>query len=163
MDHQIRRMRDDDMEALVALSLRAWEPVFASFAQVLGPTVFARLYPDWRAGQRETVTGICAAPSTAAVLVAEADGAVAGFLAYGLKSADAERTGEVELLAVDPAFQNRGIGAALNAQALAEMAAAGMQLAVAATGGDPGHAAARRSYEKAGYTGLPLMRYYKAL
>jgi hypothetical protein len=38
-----------------------------------------------------------------------------------------------------------------------------MQLAVVGTGGDEGHAPARRSYEKAGYTGLPLMRYYKAL
>ena len=38
-----------------------------------------------------------------------------------------------------------------------------MTLAVVGTGGDPGHAPARRSYEKAGYTGLPLMRYYRPL
>jgi len=41
--------------------------------------------------------------------------------------------------------------------------AAGMTLAVVGMGGDDGHAPARRSYEKAGYTGLPLMRYYQAL
>lgn len=165
MTREIRRLRvgqDDEIAALVRLSLRAWEPVFASFAAILGPRVFALLYPDWRAGQRTVVETICAAPGVT-VLVAEVDGAVAGFLAYRLDSPDAALTGEVELLAVDPAHQNRGVGTALNERALAEMAAAGMRLAVAATGGDPGHAPARRAYEKAGYVGLPLTRYYKDL
>jgi hypothetical protein len=31
------------------------------------------------------------------------------------------------------------------------------------TGGDPGHAPARHTYEKAGFTPLPLVRYYKEL
>ena len=31
------------------------------------------------------------------------------------------------------------------------------------TGGDPGHAAARRLYERAGYEKLPIARYFKAL
>ena len=39
----------------------------------------------------------------------------------------------------------------------------GMKLAEVGTGGDPSHAPARRSYEKAGYTALPLVRYYKDL
>jgi hypothetical protein len=39
----------------------------------------------------------------------------------------------------------------------------GMKLAVVGAGGDEGHAPARRSYEKAGYTALPLVRFYEAL
>jgi hypothetical protein len=31
------------------------------------------------------------------------------------------------------------------------------------TGGDPGHASARRVYEKADYTLMPIARYFKAL
>ena len=31
------------------------------------------------------------------------------------------------------------------------------------TGGDPGHAPARQVYEKANYTLLPIVRYFKAL
>jgi hypothetical protein len=31
------------------------------------------------------------------------------------------------------------------------------------TGGEPGHAAARRTYEKAGYVILPIARYVKNL
>jgi hypothetical protein len=46
---------------------------------------------------------------------------------------------------------------------LEKMKASGIQLAIVATGGDPGHAPARRTYEKAGYTALPGVRYYQAL
>jgi hypothetical protein len=44
-----------------------------------------------------------------------------------------------------------------------EVKEGGMALAVVGMGGDEGHAPARRSYEKAGYTALPLVRYYKDL
>jgi hypothetical protein len=53
--------------------------------------------------------------------------------------------------------------AILSLRALEEMKATGMELAVVETGGDESHAPARRSYEKAGYTGLPLVRYFKEL
>jgi hypothetical protein len=38
-----------------------------------------------------------------------------------------------------------------------------MKVAMVETGGDPGHAAARRTYEKAGYVHLPIARYFKNL
>ena len=70
---------------------------------------------------------------------------------------------DVVLLAVHPEFQKRGIATQLNVAALAEMKAAGMKMAVVETGGEDGHAPARRAYEKVGYTGLPLVRYFKPL
>jgi len=88
-------------------------------------------------------------------------GRVVGFM--GLELYESAKTGEVQMLAVHPEFQNHGIGTALNLFALQQMRAAGMTLAVGMGGDDDGHAPARRSYEKAGYTGLPLMRYYQAL
>ena len=39
----------------------------------------------------------------------------------------------------------------------------GMKLAGVSTGGDPGHAPARRAYEKAGYTAFPNVWYYQPL
>jgi RimJ/RimL family protein N-acetyltransferase len=39
----------------------------------------------------------------------------------------------------------------------------GMRIAMVETGGDAGHAAARRVYARAGYTPLPVVRYFKAL
>ncbi len=67
------------------------------------------------------------------------------------------------MLAVHPKHQNHGIGTELNTFALQKLKDGGMKLAVVATGGDKGHAPARRSYEKAGFTGLPLVRFYKDL
>jgi hypothetical protein len=37
-----------DEEPVVALSLRAWAPVFSSMEQVLGREIFVRLHGDWR-------------------------------------------------------------------------------------------------------------------
>src|SRR5205807_189665 len=80
------------------------------------------------------------------VWVAEAHGMMTGFIAYTLNSMEngQENTGEVELLAVHPDYQNHGIGTELNQFALEKMKESGMKLAIVATGGDPGHAPARR-------------------
>jgi ribosomal protein S18 acetylase RimI-like enzyme len=160
VDLQIRLVCDDDVEALVELSLLAWVPVFDSFERILGPRIYRSIWPDWRAGQREAIETICR-DGEKTVWVAEVDGAAVGFVAYELNAQD--RTGEVLLLAVHPDYQNLGIGTELNNHALARMAECGMAMAKVETGGDPAHAPARRSYEKAGYTGLPLVRYFQDL
>jgi ribosomal protein S18 acetylase RimI-like enzyme len=161
MQARLRPFAGDDLEAVVGLSLLAWEPVFASFRRVLGPEIYAHLYPDWRAQQREVVEQACAAGATTIVWVAEVGGVVAGFVAY-LANAET-RIGEVYLLAVHPGYQQRGIGTALNQLALEQLREAGMTLVEVGTGGDEGHAPARRAYEKAGYTAFPQVRYFQRL
>ncbi len=161
MTTRIRPLGNDDIEEVVRLSLAAWEPVFQSFRQVMGPEIYARLYPNWAKSQTEAVERVCRESEKDTVWVAEEDGVIAGFIAFELKHK--KKTGEVQMLAVHPAYQNRGIGTDLNVFALDRMKECGMDLVEVGTGGDPGHAPARRSYEKAGYTPLPLVRYYKAL
>ena len=161
MDIDIRPIHDQDVEAVVQLSLLAWEVVFESMRNVLGPEVYSAIWPDWRTSQRAGIEATCRAGGDTPTWVAEVDGTVVGFLSCKLNHGD--RTGEVLLLAVHPAHQNLGIGTALNEFALREMAACGMEMARVETGGDPGHAPARRCYEKAGYTGLPLVRYFRKL
>ena len=160
MSVQIRPMRKEDIDGLVQLSLLAFEPIFRSFAQILGPDVYPTVYPDWKTSQSEGVKSACENEKID-VWVAELDGRVVGYIAYELHEND--QSGEVQLLAVHPEYQNDGIGTALNHLALEKMQEAGMRVAVVGTGGDASHAPARRSYEKAGYTGLPLVRYYKKL
>ncbi len=157
----IRSLEPADVSAVLDLSLLAWEPVFASFRRVLGPRIYDVIYPDWRKTQREGVAKVCEDTEHYHTGVAMVDGAVASFITYVLDKD--QRTGEVWFLAVHPDYQRRGIGTELNRWALAQMKAAGMVLAVVGTGGDEGHAPARRSYEKAGYIPLPLMRYYQYL
>ena len=156
---RIRPLVNGDIGQIVELSLLAWEPVSESFEKVLGPDVFPILYPDWRKTQAEGVEGACRATDKYNTLVAELDGHVVGFVSYELKG----ETGEVVLLAVHPEYQRRGIATQLNQAAFGAMKAAGVKMVVVETGGEEGHAAARRAYERAGYTGLPLVRYFKDL
>jgi len=157
----IRLFRDADLDAIIQLSLAAWEPVFESFVQVLGYNIYKLIWPDWRVSQINVVKSVFEDREKFITLVAEVDGAVAGFLTYTLKHE--EKQGDVYLLAVHPDYQNRGVGVALNNVALDRFRESGMKLASVETGGDPGHAPARRSYEKAGYTLLPIARYFKDL
>jgi GNAT superfamily N-acetyltransferase len=162
MTAAIRRFSLNDTDAVVRLSLQAWEPVFAEWERLLGPELYpVAISGDWRVSQQETVEKVCHDEEEIATWVSEVEGEVAGFVSDSLN--DENNTGEVELLAVSHAPQNRGVGTALNDFALHKMKEAGMKLAVAGAGGDEGHAPARKSYEKAGYTALPLARYYKLL
>ena len=161
MSPSVRQVRDTDVEALVELTLLAFVPVFDSFRELLGPTVYPMIWPDWEKTQREAVETLCSDSDDTVVLVAELDGAPVGYVAYEVRSKD--DTGEIRLLAVHPRYQNGGIGTLLNVRALEEMKAAGVKLAIAETGGDSSHAPARKSYEKSGYVGLPLVRYFKKL
>ncbi len=156
MTVRFRRVGNDEVEELVRLSLLAWAPVFASFERVLGPVIFGRVYPDWRSGQRKVVEELCTDGENRVTWVAEVDGTIAGFVVIELNVEPS--VGEIQLLAVHPGHQNHGIGTALNTFALGEMKDAGMKLAVVGTGGDLGHAPARRSLQKAGFTALPLVR-----
>ncbi|MGW5364949.1 GNAT family N-acetyltransferase [Actinopolymorpha pittospori] len=160
MTANIRRFEDRDVDPVVGLSLRAWAPVFTSMANVLGQAIFTRLHPDWESGQAQAVKDVCAA-HVGNVWVAEVGAQVVGFVAIEFHQDG--RTGEISMLAVDPDAQRQGVGTALTEFALARIKDAGMTMAIVETGGDPGHAPARRTYEKAGYTLLPIARYFKAL
>ncbi len=161
MSVAIRRARDTDVHALVELTVLAFVPVFDSFRDLLGPAIYAKIWPDWQKTQREAVESFCNDPGDQVVLVAEVEGSVVGLVVYR-QQAGASKA-EVLFLAVHPDYQNRGIGTQLNECALQEMRSGGAELAVVETGGEASHAPARRSYEKAGYTALPLVRYFKKL
>ena len=88
-------------------------------------------------------------------------GCTVGFVA--VKCHAALSMGEIYMLAVDPDYQRRGIGTALTAFALERMRDAGMSVAMVETGGDPGHAPARHTYEKVGFGLLPIASYFKKL
>ena len=158
---QITPYQPQHLEAVVDLSLRAWAPVFDSLRNVLDPEVFQAFYPNgWQISQQQAVEAVCADENNH-VWVAIDDDSTAGFVAVKLHTADS--MGEIYMIAVDPARQGRGIGAALTAFALDWIKDAGMTLAMVETGGDPGHAPARRTYEKQGFGLLPVARYFKKL
>jgi len=157
----IRALQVDDLPDVVALSLRAWQPVFASLRRQLGDPIFLRLHPDWKTGQADAVRSTCTSPDRD-VFVAVVDDRPVGFVAVAL-DAYHPRMGAVDMIAVDPEYQRRGIAREMMAFAADHMRRSGMDIAVVETGGDPGHAPARHAYESAGYTLLPIARYFQLL
>jgi ribosomal protein S18 acetylase RimI-like enzyme len=132
---QIREFREEDLDAVVAFSLRAWEPVFESLREVLGDKIFLRLHPDWRSNQAEAVKSSCLNEQRD-VFVAVADGKPVGFAAVAL-NAFHEGMGVIEIIGVDPDYQRRGISSRLTEHATEHMQRCGMDIAVVETGGDP--------------------------
>jgi GNAT superfamily N-acetyltransferase len=155
----IRTYEERDREAVVRLSLRAWAPVFVSLEEVLDPAVFRDFYPDWREEQQKAVEAVCA-DEKAHVWVAEENDAVVAFTAVYFRT---PTFGEIYMIAVDPDRQRRGHASALTNFATDWMRQHGATVAMVETGGDPGHAPARRTYERCGYQALPSVRYFKKL
>jgi ribosomal protein S18 acetylase RimI-like enzyme len=132
--------------------------VFDSFRRILGEELYRRVHPDWMLHQAASVRDALERNETC---VAVAGGSVVGFVNL-IFDAD-ERSGEIYMIAVDPAAQQQGVATRLTEHALDEMRARGLDLATVATGGDPGHMPARRTYEKAGFVGAPQVWYAKLL
>ena len=144
MTFSIRALRPDDIDVVVEFSLRAWQPVFESFTRVMGAEIYRRVYPDWKTIQAEVVESSCRAEGNR-VWVAEADGRPVGFTVVVVRPVNREtESGEINMLAVDPDYQQRGIGLALVSFAVDRITELGVPLAEIGTGGDPGHAPARR-------------------
>lgn len=165
MEPRVRELAEEDVEAVVELAVRIWEPVFASVNGAVGPELALLLHgEDWREHQaadtRRIVTGT-GAGSRAWVAVDEARGVV-GFSAAAVVDPD-RAIGEVRIVGVAPEVQRSGLGAELTRTASDWLRSAGMRVAYVSTGGDSGHAPARALYERLGYTLFPSAQYFLAL
>lgn len=149
------------LDAVIHLSLRAWTPVFDSIENVMNPEVYQIFYPNhWRESQQKAVEEVCRAEDTH-VWVAGAANSPVGFVAIKLHLET--KMGEIYMIAVDPDFQGHGIGSTLIEFAMGWMKDSQMSIAMVETGGDPGHAPARSTYEKMGFELFPVARYFKKL
>jgi ribosomal protein S18 acetylase RimI-like enzyme len=157
----LREYRPSDQESVVELSLHAWEPVFDALEEALGRELFLRLRGDWRAGQARDVRDVLGDTDQRVWVAEDAARRIIGFVAARLRPEHG--LGEIYMIAVDPDAQRQGVGTALTGVATDWLRQTGMRVAMIETGGDRGHAPARRLYEKAGYTPLPAVRFFKSL
>lgn len=157
---EIKPFDDSRRDAVIRLSLRAWEPVFDSIESVMDPDVYRELHPDWRVTQRNAVESACA-DADVHIWIAEEGSRTVGFVA--LKLDEENRMGEIYMIAVEPRNQRSGVATALTDHALRWFRAKGMSVAMVETGGDPGHAPARATYEALGFGLFPIARYFKKL
>ena len=155
----IREAKSDDLDALKTFTVRAFEPIFASFSTILGKPLYDLVYPDWKSLQSNLVVSFFENEKVCN-WVAVVDEKPVGLIVYQLQE---DKTGVIEFLVVDPEHQNDGVGSRLNEFALGKMQEAGMKVALVGTGGDESHAPARKAYEKAGFKALPSVWYFKNL
>jgi GNAT superfamily N-acetyltransferase len=160
----VRQYDEIDEESIVTFGLRAWAPVFASMREQVGASVFNAMYDDWRVEQDRAIRDVLADPSNTTWVWAD-ESSVSGFVSaavYG-RPGPKMKGGEIVMLAVDPSRQRSGIGRHLTDTAIDWLRGQGVGFAAVETGGDPGHAAARAVYEQAGFTLLPIARYFQVL
>ena len=148
-------------DEVLALSLRAWEPVFPLVEEAVPPFVYAAFYPGgWSKRQYDDLAAVLdGEPENVDVaLIGER---LAGWVCTRLHTED--RMGEMYVLAVDPDCQRQGVGRALMLHSMNRAKAAGMGMVMAETGDDPGHAPARQAYEANGFERWPVARYFRDL
>ena len=149
---QIRLVTDVDVDACVQFGVEAFRSVYASFEGLYGPDLFPRIEPEWEESQTSYIR--CAITDRDdETWVYDLDGRPAGFVVLKM---DDHGIADIDLLAVDPNLQGRGIATTLNQFAFDRSQEASMAHVVVATADDPGHAPARRSYEHAGFVPMSI-------
>jgi len=151
------RHRDE----VLALSMRAWEPVFPLLQAAVPTFVYESFYPNgWGERQFADLDRVLDDEPGNVDVAVDGESPV-GWVCTRLHPEDS--MGEIYVLAVDPARQRQGVGRMLMEHAFARARVAGMRMVMVETGDDPGHAPARAGYLAAGFERWPVARYFKDL
>jgi GNAT superfamily N-acetyltransferase len=160
LEVNIRQYLESDWHAVLNICIAAFTPIHQGFERALGRELFLVVYPDWKASNESYLRSLCEKESNQ-ILVAEIQNQVVGFIHYELNAETA--VGRLGLNAVLPGWQGRGFGARLYERVLEILRCEGMRLVQVGTGGDEAHIAARRAYEKCGFSPIPVVHYFKKL
>jgi ribosomal protein S18 acetylase RimI-like enzyme len=158
----IREARPEDVETIVDIALKSWEPIYAQYREVLGEEMFHILHDDWRERKASSVRDACRPGSGSFAHVAELNKRVVGFITFDVD--EASGVGEIDNNAVHPDARGQNLAQRLYATAFEVMRSKGARMALVTVGLDPAHAPARRAYEKAGFqVHLERMTYFRQL
>ena len=153
----ICRPTEQDILDACDIAIAAWIPIREVFRQEMGDELYEAFFTGWQASKREAVAAELRSPRG---YVTKVDGKVVAFISYTINGEHAV----VGTNAVSPDCRGMGIGGKQYQFIFERMKEEGALYASVHTGGDDGHAPARRAYEKAGFeTFLPTRTYYKKL
>ncbi len=155
----IRPARPADIDALCRLGVRAWAPILEERTRILGEDLMRRdRGGDPAEAKAQAIRAHCEW-DLSTVLVTEVEGEIAGFIAFR-PMAEAGII-EIDLNAIDPDYQGRGLGKAQYQYLLNWARENGFRYARVGTGLDDCFAPARAAYEKAGFNlAIPSVTYY---
>ncbi len=140
----------EDLDSLEEIRKKAFQPVFDSFRNILGDTIyeFAQLPEDL--AQKDLLKSLFDKDTIWKTWKVIYNEETIGFIS--IRTDERAKVGEIGLNAIDPGFSNKGIGSRMYSFAVDIMKKAGMRVATVATGGDPSHLPARKAYRKAGFS-----------
>ena len=148
----LRPYADRDWEAVLGLCLRAFAPGYESLERALGRDL------DWQACLSRHLRSLTRPGKGRRLIVAEAEGAVVGVVAYDVEPK--RQRGSIGVSAVHPAHQGKGVASRMYVHVLDVMRAQGVRYVTAETEGDSAHDPVRRAYEKAGFLAVPIVHYF---
>lgn len=158
----IRPFAPGDLERLQEIRQAAFEPIFRSFRQIVGPSIATVAFARAEEEQAELLASICAPDSKHHVWTLLLGEEIVGFVSFTVD--EATRVGEIGLNAVHPEHAGRGIGSHAFELVLQRMKELGAEVATVGTGADASHAPARQAYEKVGFgPAIPSIYLYKRL
>jgi len=157
----IRAAGAGDAESAADIGVRARGYMWKVRRGLLGEEIYGLAYGDVVEAKRRSLTKLVR-DNLERTLVAEADGRMLGFLCWSIWPGG--QVGEIVEVTVDPDCHGRGIGTTLCRKALELFRGKGCRAATVKTGGDDGHAVARKLYEKLGFgPSLPWVQYFQVL
>lgn len=157
----IRDCHPADVPALIDLTIEAFRPLFENhLPEQLSGAVFTHDHGDWEGDYRTVVPTFFDPDNDRFITLAQGDGRILGYVGWNITGGD---SGRLEMVAVSPSAQRRGIGTALCREVLDRLRGRGVAVVHVGTGGDLFHAPARRLYEALGFTGYPVVDYTTAL
>ena len=146
---EIRRYQLGDRERLQAIRELAFRPIHDGFREQLGDEVFKKVRGDEERKQAAYLDTLMAGEDRHELHVLLHGQIVAGFV--GLTVDEDGIGGELDLNAIDPAFQGQGGGRLMYEFALDRLKVLGVRVARVGTGLDNNHAAARTAYKAVGF------------
>lgn len=154
---KIVTFQEEHLEDCVRIALTVWDGIHDAYSDALGKELHDAVMVGWK---ERLADEIAEQQRTRRSFVAMLDGKVVGFCACRLEG----ELGIVGYNGVDPQYRGNGIASLMYGRLFEEMKAMGAKHARVMTGGDPGHAPARKAYEKAGFEKhLTSVTYYKEL
>ncbi len=148
-------------DAVLALTVDAWTPVFSKTQKDVPRFVLEAFYPNgWQLRQTSEVDDLLQSEPEN-IWLAFLKNTLVGFV--GLRLHPDDQMGEIYIIAVSPSHQRMGISTVLMKHAEDMIRAAGAKMMMVETIGDSGHERARRAYEAFGFERWPVARYFKEL
>jgi ribosomal protein S18 acetylase RimI-like enzyme len=158
---KIRDSHPSDLPGLIDLTIETFRPLFEEHLPAqLTPKVFTHDHGDWEGAYRKEVPTFSDPDNDRFITVAEERGQLLGYVGWNITDGS---SGRLEMVAVRPVAQRRGVGTSLCRDVVERLRFRGVAVVHIGTGGDAFHAPARRLYESLGFTGYPVMDYSRAL